>query len=127
MTCTFCCDNPCDAPDAEPGERHAARHSPAPLLASRNSERVTAVTTVTPPSHTRDRTTAPHAPKGTPNRMEKLLLTPEEAAELLSVGRSKVYDLIRSQALASVKIGGSRRIPAGAVQAYVDSLVEVLV
>jgi plasmid maintenance system antidote protein VapI len=28
--------------------------------------------------------------------MEKLLLSPEEAAEVLGVGRSRVYDLIRT-------------------------------
>ena len=28
--------------------------------------------------------------------MEKLLLSPEEAAEALGVGRSRVYDLIRT-------------------------------
>jgi excisionase family DNA binding protein len=55
--------------------------------------------------------------------MEKLLLTPEEAAELLSVGRTTVYDLIRLGALASVKIGKARRVPADAVRQYVDRLV----
>jgi excisionase family DNA binding protein len=56
--------------------------------------------------------------------MEKLLLTPEEAAELLSVGRTTVYDLIRLGALPSVKIGKARRVPAAAVRVYVERLVE---
>jgi excisionase family DNA binding protein len=44
--------------------------------------------------------------------MDKLLLTADEAAEVLGVGRSTVYDLIRLRLLRSVKLGRSRRIPA---------------
>ena len=51
-----------------------------------------------------------------------LLLTPEEAAQALRVGRSKVYELIRSRVLRSVKIGGSRRISATALAEYVATL-----
>jgi excisionase family DNA binding protein len=36
--------------------------------------------------------------------MEKLLLSPEEAAEALGVGRSRVYDLMRTRQLLSVRI-----------------------
>ncbi len=43
--------------------------------------------------------------------VDKLLLRPEEAAELLSIGRSKVYELIGTGELVSVRIGASRRIP----------------
>jgi excisionase family DNA binding protein len=51
-----------------------------------------------------------------------LLLTPEEAAEALRVGRSKVYDLIRSGRLRSVKVDGARRIPMTCLMAFVESL-----
>jgi len=51
-----------------------------------------------------------------------LLLTPEEAAQALRVGRSKVYVLMRSGALRSVKIGGSRRISATALAEFVKAL-----
>jgi excisionase family DNA binding protein len=54
-----------------------------------------------------------------------LLLTPEEAAEALRVGRSKVYDLMRSGALRSVKIGGSRRISAIALAEFIAGLEDV--
>jgi excisionase family DNA binding protein len=54
--------------------------------------------------------------------MEKLLLTAEEAAEVLGIGRSKVYELMASGVLASVKIGSCRRVPAAALRAYVNSL-----
>ncbi|MGI5237006.1 helix-turn-helix domain-containing protein [Dactylosporangium sp. CA-139066] len=57
--------------------------------------------------------------------MEKLLLTAAEAAEVLNVGRSTVYDLIRLQLLKSVKLGRSRRIPAVACQELVARLLEM--
>lgn len=54
--------------------------------------------------------------------IDKLLLKPEEAAELLSIGRSKVYELIGTGELASVRIGTSRRIPADALAEFVREL-----
>ena len=56
--------------------------------------------------------------------MDKLLLSPTEAAEHLSVGRSKVYELMRLGQLRSVKIGGCRRIPRAALAELVASLQE---
>ena len=43
--------------------------------------------------------------------MNALLHTVEETAEILKVSRWKVFELIRTNQLRSVKIGGSRRIP----------------
>ena len=54
--------------------------------------------------------------------MEKLLLSPEEAAEALGVGRSRLYDLMRRRELVSVRIGKCRRVPVAALQAYVERL-----
>ena len=54
--------------------------------------------------------------------MERLLLKPEEAAELLGVGRSRVYDLMRAHLLLSVKIGRSRRVPAASLREFVETL-----
>lgn len=54
--------------------------------------------------------------------VEKVLLTPEEAAEALSLGRTKVYELIREGALRSVRIGKCRRVPAAALDEFVDRL-----
>lgn len=56
--------------------------------------------------------------------MEKLLLSPEEAGELLGVGRSTVYDLMRMKVLPSVKVGRCRKIPTAALQVFVERLVE---
>jgi excisionase family DNA binding protein len=54
--------------------------------------------------------------------MERLLLTPEEVAEALGIGRTKVYELMRLGLIESVKIHGCRRIPTEAVHDYVDRL-----
>jgi excisionase family DNA binding protein len=44
--------------------------------------------------------------------VEKLLYDPREAAGLLSISRTKVYELMASGQLLSIRIGRSRRIPA---------------
>ena len=54
--------------------------------------------------------------------MEKLLYSPTEAAAHLSIGRSKIYELMRLGELRSVKIGGSRRIPRAALAEFVSRL-----
>ena len=54
--------------------------------------------------------------------MEKRLFTPEEVAAVLSVGRSKVYELMGCGALGSVRIGGSRRVSAAALDRFIDEL-----
>ena len=55
--------------------------------------------------------------------MERVLLTAEETAECLKVGRCKVYDLIRSGELESFKIGRLRRIPVASVQAFAKRML----
>lgn len=46
-----------------------------------------------------------------------------DAAELLSVSRSRVYELIRSGQLVTVTVGRSRRVPGLALDAYVQRLM----
>jgi excisionase family DNA binding protein len=53
-----------------------------------------------------------------------LLLSVEEGAAQLRIGRSRMFDLIRRGEVLSVKVGGSRRIPYDSLQAYVDRLTE---
>ena len=53
---------------------------------------------------------------------ERLLLRPTEAAQALGLGRTKVYELMGSGALRSVKVGNSRRISAAALAEFVDQL-----
>ena len=54
--------------------------------------------------------------------MERLLYTVEEVAKALGIGRTKLYELIGNGQLASVRIGQARRIPAGALHAFVEKL-----
>ncbi len=56
--------------------------------------------------------------------MKTLLLTPEEAAEELRIGRSRMYDMLRRGEVLSVKVGGSRRVPFEALQEFVDRLID---
>lgn len=55
-------------------------------------------------------TQQPHSP---------LLVRVEEAARILSLGRSKIYELLGSGELPSVKCGKSRRIPLAALEQWV--------
>ncbi|MFE3499607.1 helix-turn-helix domain-containing protein [Kitasatospora sp. NPDC059160] len=49
------------------------------------------------------------------------LMTVREVMARLKLGRSAVYDLIRSKRLRSITIGRARRIPYGAYRAFVAS------
>jgi excisionase family DNA binding protein len=53
---------------------------------------------------------------------ESLLLTPEEAAQVLRVGRTTLYALIKDGDLRPVHIGRSCRISWGELERYVDRL-----
>jgi excisionase family DNA binding protein len=54
--------------------------------------------------------------------VDKLLYRPKEAALVLGIGRDKLYDLMRSGRLDSVKDGRARFITADALRAYVTLL-----
>jgi excisionase family DNA binding protein len=53
--------------------------------------------------------------------MEKLLLRPTEAAEVISLGRSKMYDLIAKGVIPSIRIGKSVRVPADGLREWVKA------
>lgn len=56
----------------------------------------------------------------------KILLTVEEAAERLSLGRTSVFALIKSGEIRSVKVGKARRIVADSLHTWVaDKLADV--
>ena len=65
---------------------------------------------------------ADSAPSGDLLPRGRLLLTVEDAASVLQIGRTRVFGLIANGALASVKIGRSRRIRRRDLEAYVKSL-----
>ena len=58
--------------------------------------------------------------------MVRLLLTVEQAAQRLGIGRTLMYALVKDGNVESVQIGRLRRIPADALSRYVDQLRTVL-
>src|SRR3954464_4387275 len=58
----------------------------------------------------------------TAGRDEPLLLTPEEAARLLRIGRTTVYALMKAGDLRPVHIGRSCRLPRAELERYVNRL-----
>ena len=57
----------------------------------------------------------------TPEGLVRLLYKPAEAAEMLGIGRSKLYELLEADEIASVWIGRSRRVPVEALHAFIAS------
>ncbi len=58
--------------------------------------------------------------KGPP--MEKML-TVDQAADALQISRTKLFDLLRTGVLRSVKIGRARRVPASSIDQYINELL----
>jgi excisionase family DNA binding protein len=54
--------------------------------------------------------------------MKKILLAPGEAAVLLGIGKTKLYELLAAGEIESVLIGRCRRIPRPALDDYVVRL-----
>ncbi|MFI9629165.1 helix-turn-helix domain-containing protein [Streptomyces sp. NPDC052042] len=59
----------------------------------------------------------------TPAPTDRLLYRPEEAAELLGIGRSTLYELMTAGLVEYVKLGRCRRIRRTALEQYVDGLI----
>ncbi len=53
--------------------------------------------------------------------MDRLLLKPSEAAELLGIGRSRVYELLSAGVIPSIRIGTSVRVPLDSLRAWIAS------
>jgi excisionase family DNA binding protein len=49
----------------------------------------------------------------------RLLLTVPEAAEALAISRSKLYELLATGVVATIRIDVSRRIPLSTLEAYI--------
>ena len=55
---------------------------------------------------------------------EPVLITVEEMAAKLSIGRTVAWELVRKRKIKSVKIGRTRRVPVTAIQEYIAYLLE---
>lgn len=53
-------------------------------------------------------------------RTEPLVLTVEETAEVLQIGKALVYELVRSGKLRSLRIGRKVRVPRSALSEYLN-------
>lgn len=53
------------------------------------------------------------------NLMERLLLRPNEVAEILGICRTRAYDLINSGAIPAIRLGKSLRVPAESLRVWI--------
>jgi len=60
-----------------------------------------------------------------PDPLQPLLYRMSEVADLLSVGQSKVYGLVKAGKLKAVKVDGATRIPRDSLLSYIASLPSV--
>lgn len=72
-------------------------------------------------------TTAQHTPTveaGVTTDETRVVLTIEEAAHRLGIGRTTMYALVMSGEIRSVTIGRLRRVPARCLIEYIDNLLD---
>jgi excisionase family DNA binding protein len=53
-----------------------------------------------------------------------MLVTVDQVAKMLSIGRTAAWELVRKHKIRSVKIGRTRRVPISAIQEYVQRLLD---
>ncbi len=75
-----------------------------------------------------DASTTSHSIDHGENRMQRIaddrvVLTIEEAAQRLGIGRTTMYALVRSGEIRSVTIGRLRRVPVRCLTEYVNNLL----
>jgi excisionase family DNA binding protein len=66
--------------------------------------------------------TVPDLAAGGPIPLPRVVLTVEQAADALGIGRILMYELVGTGAVESVRIGRLRRIPTEALWDYVEGL-----
>jgi excisionase family DNA binding protein len=54
-----------------------------------------------------------------------ILFSPAQTAKMMSISRSKVYELINNGKLNSLRIGRSRRISNNQIQTFINNLEKV--
>jgi excisionase family DNA binding protein len=53
--------------------------------------------------------------------MERLLLSPDQVAEALGIGRSRTYALIAQGDLPSIRVGRLIRVPVDRLRAWIEA------
>jgi excisionase family DNA binding protein len=53
-----------------------------------------------------------------------ILVSVADTAQLLSIGRTATWELVRKQKIKSIKIGRTRRVPIVAIQEYIERLID---
>ncbi|MEU2119462.1 helix-turn-helix domain-containing protein [Streptomyces sp. NPDC016459] len=66
---------------------------------------------------------SPTAPHPAPSTSQELLTVPQVMARL-QLGRSPVYDLLRTRQLASITLGRARRIPSYALTDFIRARLD---
>jgi excisionase family DNA binding protein len=56
--------------------------------------------------------------------IDRLLYKPAEAADAIGVSRARAYELIAAKVLPSIRVGGSIRVPAEALRAWITKQIE---
>lgn len=59
-----------------------------------------------------------------PKSQPTLLVNPDEAAAMMGLHRSRIFPLLKSGAIPSVKIGRSRRIRTQDIELFIQRLLE---
>jgi excisionase family DNA binding protein len=57
--------------------------------------------------------------------MDKLLLKPNEVAETLRIGRSKVYSMLATGELPSIRVGHCIRVPKASLEKWISDQEKV--
>lgn len=58
---------------------------------------------------------------------DRLLYRPDEVAEMLSLGKSKVFELMASGEIASISCGRARRVPRESLEQWLRERVQATV
>jgi hypothetical protein len=82
------------------------------------------VTPTPPPDNIVELTAADPRDDSLTSPPRRLLVTPEEGASMLRIGRSSMYGLMNAGRIAYVHINASRRIPVAVLEAFVKELLD---
>jgi len=55
---------------------------------------------------------------------QPVLVTVDQVAKMLSIGRTAAWELVRQGKIKSIKIGRTRRVPIAAIQEYIERLMD---